>query len=127
MACNKYVKKILKYKNRNLFVVFYMNPEICPYSRNALEYLKDNQFKFKGYCIKDPATGYDKKEEFFNCLKNSTKVSMDPGHNTFPTIFYKGEFVGGFSELEGFCKKQVNIRSTNRLRLKIRNRKGRIR
>lgn len=100
---DKYNKKIL---NNNVdFIIFYKNVEYCGYSKNSIELLKKSGYPFKGYCVKDPFANVDRKDNLIKCLKdNSDLTGFDHSHNTLPIIFYKGKFVGGYTELVKFIK-----------------------
>jgi glutaredoxin len=97
--CDKYNRKIEKYKNEDKFIVFFK--EGCPYSIKALELLKDKEIYIKGYKI-DPKH----KEHMFGCLEEQKDITKyDPSHKTFPTIFYKGSFIGGYTDLLNFLNR----------------------
>lgn len=96
MNCDKYNKKIDKYESSPNFIVFYKNG--CPYSKKALDLLQQKEKHIKGYEI-DP----DDKEKLFGCLtSNKDKTDYSPSHRTFPTIFYRGKFIGGCDDLIEF-------------------------
>lgn len=90
----KYVNKIIKYKDDDLYVVFYSST--CGYSMMLLNYLKSNKINFKGYDV-------NVKPDRFNDLLadlngNSDAVQFDTTHRTKPIVFYKGKYVGGATE-----------------------------
>lgn len=92
MTCNKYIDKINN--NSDAFVVFYMSTKYCSFSRKAFELLRKYKQSYKGYKMKDPLINLNKKKELIKCLKLKGK------HETFPIIFHKGKFIGGYTELK---------------------------
>lgn len=104
--CDKYNRKILEYKNEDIFVVFYMDRDNCIYSYKAIELLKGKQKSFKGYLIKRNKGGKDKLNELLYCLeKNKSQTHFNTGHHTLPIIFYRGEFIGGYDDLMSFVNR----------------------
>lgn len=101
MQIDKYNKKILQYRDKDLFVIFY-SPE-CPYCQKAIELLKTKNMSFKGYNINNINGGLEKLLYYLNLQEKKTKFNVN--HKTKPIIFYKGTFIGGFSELEPFINK----------------------
>ena len=97
---DKYNKKILHYKDKNLFLIFYSMS--CGFSVNAINLLKEKNVSFKGYDIDKIKGGIDKILYYFNQHKNITGFSES--HKTKPIIFYKGKFVGGYSDLKLLLK-----------------------
>lgn len=98
--CDKYNKKISEYKKDDIFVVFYMDRSKCIYSYNTIELLKRKQKSFKGYLVKR-GNGKDKLKDLLPCLKKTkTSTHFDIKHHTLPIIFYKGKFIGGYTELK---------------------------
>lgn len=92
---DKYNKKILNYKDKNIFIIFY-SPE-CKFCVNAINLLKNNNLSFKGYNINNIKGNMKTLLHFFNLEKEITQ--FDKNHKTKPIIFYKGKFIGGFSDL----------------------------
>ena len=99
--CDKYNKKILDYKNENIFIIFY-SPS-CKYCTNAIDLLKYKNLSFKGYNIDNLKGGLNKLLYHLKQQKELTKFNEN--HKTKPIIFYKGIFIGGFSDLEDFLNK----------------------
>lgn len=90
--CQTYLDKIKEYQNENTYVVLYR--EGCPYSQRALALLKKKNKPYKGYII-------DRTEQknIADCLSEKKEINKDSKHTTVPMIFYRGKFIGGFSEL----------------------------
>ena len=104
--CDKYNRKILEYKNRDIFVVFYMDRGDCIYSYKAIELLKGKKKSFKGYLIKRNKDGKDKLNELLYCLeKNKSQTRVNIKHHTLPIIFYRGKFIGGYNNLKSFVNR----------------------
>lgn len=103
MKNNKYFRKIIKYKTSDTFVVFYR--KTCPYSIGALNKLKTNKLSYKGYAV--GSVEKINKSKLIENLKNISKdINYNVNHDTFPIIFRKGKFIGGFSELETYLSKK---------------------
>jgi len=98
--CDKYNKKILDYKDENLFIIFYSLS--CGFCVNAINTLKENKLSFKGYDIDKIKGGLGKLLYCLNQNKNET--NFNESHTTKPIIFYKGKFIGGFTDLQSFLK-----------------------
>ena len=96
---NKFTKKILD--NSDKYIIFYS--DWCGYSINAIKLLQNNNLKFKGYKI-------DKIDGDINFLiqklLEEPQLNFDKNHKTRPIIFYKGKFLGGYSELQNFVSKK---------------------
>ena len=90
---DKCTKKIID--NDDKYVIFYS--DWCRYSMDAIGLLKDNKKSFKGYKIDKMKGGINK---LISCLKKtSNQTEFDTDHMTRPIIFYKGKFVGGYTQL----------------------------
>ena len=87
------VHKVLKHNDK--YVMFYS--EWCSYSQKAINKIKSSGEKYKFYDIDVVDNGMDLILDDLN--KNASKVNFNPKHLTRPVIFYKGKFVGGYSEL----------------------------
>jgi len=98
LECDKYNNKIKQYKDDDLFIIFY-NPD-CPYCKNAFKYMEDKGFAYKGYIIdKYP----DERDKLLECLmKDKENNGFRSDHTTVPIIFYKGKFVGGYTDLVAY-------------------------
>ena len=92
---DKFNKKIFKYKNKDIFIVFYS--DWCPYSVKALELLKNNKRSFKAYKIDKIRGGMDRLLD--NLKRQSKMTQFDKDHTTRPIIFLKGKFIGGHDDL----------------------------
>jgi len=95
---DKYNSKILEYKNKDIYVVFYMNRNKCYFSRESIKLLKKQNKNFKAYkIIRHPE---DKLPKLLHALNNYKDVNgFNPNHKTLPIIFHKGKFIGGYTEL----------------------------
>ena len=97
--CDKYNKKIISYNNENVFIIFY-RPD-CMFCINSLKLLKINKLQFKGYNVNN----IKNSKNMFDCFKLEKNTTYyNETHRTIPTIFYKGKFIGGYTEL----KKYIN-------------------
>ena len=95
-------KKIQKYKDNNIFIIFYS--EWCPFCKNTFKLLNKYKKSFKGYDI-DKLGG---KDVLINKLKLEKDITgYDTNHTTRPIIFYKGKFIGGFSDLKSFIEENI--------------------
>lgn len=71
----------------------------CPFSINAINMLKSQNVRFKGYDIDNMRHNL---KDILVSLRNvdfENKTSLD-SHNTKPIIFHKQTFLGGFDELK---------------------------
>ena len=71
-------------------VDIYILPD-CPWSKKALKLLDSYHLKYNSHIITN--------DEEFNEISNITSIS------TFPQIFIKNEFIGGYSELSNLAAK----------------------
>jgi glutaredoxin len=81
--------------NNDYYVIFGLS--YCGYCIKTKKYLKDHNKKYKYYEI-------DKyyKTFFKNLIKTYTKypdIKFKTEHKTYPVIFYKGKFIGGYIDL----------------------------
>ena len=65
---------------------------------NAIKLLKKHKKTFKAYKIDKIKGGMDMLLREFR--KDKDLISYDVTHTTRPIIFYKGQFVGGFTALK---------------------------
>jgi len=93
---DKFSRKVLE--NNDKFIIFYS--DWCRFSMDAIELLKKSGKPFKGYKIDNIRGGIDRVLASFN--NNKEKLEFDTTHKTRPIIFYKGRFIGGFSELKNY-------------------------
>ena len=101
---DKYNSKILDYKDKNIFIIFYSSS--CKFCVDAINLLKTNNLSFKGYNI-DNIKG--NKNRLLHYLKQQkTITSFNENHKTIPIIFYKGKFIGGCSDLKLYLDKLNN-------------------
>lgn len=92
---NKVNKKILEYKDDDLFLIFYVDS--CPYCVNAIQLLNDYKQSYKGYNLNNIDGGI---QYVLNCLVSPNVTSFNPEHKTKPLIFHYGKFLGGYQELK---------------------------
>lgn len=103
---DKYNKKIQDYKKLDLYVIFYS--DWCTYSINALELLRKHNLSYKGYKIDNITGNIDK---LVNKLSDEAETTgFDTSHKTRPIIFYKGKFIGGYTELKEDVKKRLKAK-----------------
>jgi glutaredoxin len=92
-------KAIKLYKKINndsdIFIIFGLS--YCGYCKNAINYLKRKNIPYKYYKIDND---YD---IFFNLLKLIKKIdpnlNINKNHKTFPMIFFRKSFIGGYLDL----------------------------
>lgn len=95
IMCDKFNKKIINNETEDIYIIFYS--KWCKYSMDALSLMETNKKQFKGYDI-DKIKG--NLPRLLDCLqKNANITSFNIEHKTRPIIFYKGKFIGGYSEL----------------------------
>ncbi len=96
---SKAIKLYKKINNEDdIFIIFGLS--YCGYCKNAKKYLKSKNLSYKYYDI-------DKDYPiFFSLIKQINKIdpnlNIDPNHRTFPMIFLKKNFIGGYSDLIKF-------------------------
>jgi len=93
---DKINKKIIQYKNDDIYIIFY-TPS-CSYCQRTLALLDKYNLKYKGYNI-DNIRG-NIRRVIDSLIKYKSITNFQETHKTKPIIFYKGEFVGGFTELQ---------------------------
>ena len=86
--------KVLKHNNK--YVMFYS--KWCSYSTKAIDKIKKSGETFRFYDIDSIQNGMELILDDLN--KNASKTNFDSNHTTRPIIFYKGNFIGGYSELK---------------------------
>lgn len=92
---DKFSKKVLLYKNKDIYIVFYSKS--CPFCVKAIDLLKDKDLAYKKYNLDKIRGGLQRVLEELS--KNKDRTEFDPDHKTKPIIFHKGKFVGGYTEL----------------------------
>lgn len=95
---DKYNKKIMDYKDENVFIIFYS--PWCKFCDGAIELLKKENMSFKGYNIDNMKGGMDKLLHYLKKQKSLTNFNEE--HKTRPIIFYKGKFIGGLDDLKSY-------------------------
>ena len=88
---DKFMDKINK-KKLTIFGLSY-----CGYTEKAKTYARDHKIPYKFYEI-------DKEYiNFFDLLSKTNNINpninINVNHQTFPIIFYKNKFIGGYDEL----------------------------
>jgi len=88
---NKFMDKI-NTKKLTIFGLSY-----CGYTEKAKNYARDHKIPYKFYEIDN------EYKNFFNLLSETNSINPDIGidtkHQTFPIIFFKNKFIGGYDEL----------------------------
>lgn len=98
--CDKYNRKIQQYKDINLIIIFYS--EGCYYCDSAMELLKTQNIPFKGYKIDKINGGLS---ELISCLLYHKEMThFNENHTTKPIIFFRGNFIGGYTDLVTFLE-----------------------
>jgi len=87
------VEKVKKHNDK--LVIFYS--DWCPYSKDAVKLSRQSGVKHRHYKIDNVPGGFPAILEIFN--KRSNETGYDKNHKTKPIVFYKGKFVGGYTEL----------------------------
>ena len=92
------------------FVVFF-DPN-CTYSVKALQFLRSNRQKYKGYDITKMPGGLSSLLQLLSATARDT--GFDPRHRTKPIIFKSSRFIGGFDALaQRFRRDERALRSKN--------------
>lgn len=81
--------------NQDYITIFGLS--YCMYTQQALALVKKYNLKFKYYSV-------DKyHSKFINVIRNisnyDSSINIDVNHTTFPIIFIKSKFIGGFDKL----------------------------
>jgi glutaredoxin len=87
------VHKIIKHNDK--YVVFYNT--WCSFSKKALEKIKESKEPYRLYDIDSVKDGMATILQSLN--KGVDKINFNSNHTTSPIIFYKGKYVGGYSDL----------------------------
>ena len=88
------IHKILKHSDK--YVVFYSS--WCSYSQSAMNKIQQSGSAYRFYDIDTVPGGLDAVLKALNAQPN--KVGFKSAHTTRPIIFYKGQFIGGDSDLK---------------------------
>ena len=94
------VEKSIK-NNPDYYILFYS--ERCGYSIRALELLRSSKVKYKAYDIEKKFDSLDHLLGLLNLIKD---INFNINHQTRPVIFYRGKFIGGYTELVAFINKK---------------------
>lgn len=92
---DKINRKIMNYEQDDIYVVFYI--PTCGYCQETFKLLNNYKLAYKGYNINNIRGGFQRVYD--NLSKQKDITGFDLTHKTKPIIFYKGKFVGGFTEL----------------------------
>lgn len=92
---DKYNKKILQYKKKDIYIIFYS--PWCQYCQKTFDLLNDKKISYKAYNIDKIDGGIQALLNYLN--KENLTTSFNKSHTTRPIIFYHGKFVGGYSDL----------------------------
>ena len=95
---DKYNKKILLYKNQDIYIIFYS--PTCKYSMNAIDLLKHKKKSLKGYNVDKIKGGFYRLLDYLD--KGNKYTGYLSTHKTKPVIFHNGRFIGGFTELKTY-------------------------
>lgn len=98
---DKFNDKILKNKDRDVFIIFYN--EWCGFSRRALDLLREKNLSFKGYQVDKIKGKMPRLLDSLISKKNLT--NFDENHKTVPIIFKGGNFIGGYEDLVRYLDK----------------------
>ena len=85
------------YKKINSKDIIIFGLSYCGYSAKTIEFLKKKNIKFKYYII----------DKYYNIFINllhqlsniNSNLNINTEHKTFPVIFIKNKFIGGYNEL----------------------------
>ena len=87
---NKFMDKI-NTKKLTIFGLSY-----CGYTNKAKNYARDHKIPYKFYEIDNEYIN------FFNLLSTTNKINnninINTNHQTFPIIFHKNKFIGGYDD-----------------------------
>ena len=87
-----------KINNKDNFIIFGLS--YCGYTHNSKTYLKEKNLNYKFYSI-DAYSNI-----FFTILEKVNlkypELNINLKHKTFPVIFYKNNFIGGYTDLIKF-------------------------
>lgn len=93
------VEKVLKHNDK--IVIFYSS--WCSYSAAAMELARQHDnIEHRFYDIDTVPGNLNTLCELFEKKKEMT--GYNPNHKTRPLVFYKGKFIGGYSELAQIFK-----------------------
>ncbi len=95
---DKYTRKIMENAENDIFIVFYS--DWCKYSTDVIQLLERNDMSYKGYQIDKIKGGMDRLLKFL--IQSKDQTDFDPMHNTRPIIFYRGKFIGGYTEMRRY-------------------------
>jgi len=97
------ISKINEYNDKDKVLLLGLSQ--CPYTLKSKEYLDSNEIKYKFY----PIDKY--RDIFFDLLQKIDKMEKEEeetsfdiniNHKTFPIIFIKNKFIGGYTDLINF-------------------------
>jgi glutaredoxin len=98
---SKIVEKIIL--NKDKYVIFYS--EWCAYSESAIKMLTEYNLPFKGYIIENIDGGLDRIITDIKEYNSIVELNFINSHKTRPIVFFKGKFIGGYTELKNILQK----------------------
>ncbi len=95
----KLIKKINKYNNQDIVLLLGLSQ--CPFTSKSKIYLDSKNIKYKFYSIdKYRDIFFELLQKINDLQKNElTTFDIDINHKTFPIVFIKNKFIGGYSDL----------------------------
>lgn len=93
------IKKIIN-AEPDTYIIFFV--KTCPYCANALDLLRKNNVRYKGYDIETINGNMPKLLKVLN--DNAKLISFDTSHTTKPIIFYNKKYLGGYDKLAQILK-----------------------
>jgi glutaredoxin len=92
---NEHIDKFMNKINTKKLTIFGLS--YCGYTDKAKNYARDHKIPFKFYEIDN------EYKNIFNLLLTTNKINPDininTNHQTFPIIFHRNKFIGGYDEL----------------------------
>ena len=85
-----------KINNNTHYIIFGLST--CIFCKKTIELLKNKNIKYKYYIIDNFYNLFF--ETFKNLASIFPNLNINPTHKTVPVIFYKKQFIGGFSNIE---------------------------
>ena len=84
-----------KINNKKEFIIFGLS--YCGYTKKSKAYLKEKNLNYKFYNIDKYYNIFFKILEKINLKYPELLINLN--HKTFPVIFYKNKFIGGYMDL----------------------------
>ena len=92
---NEHIKKLILKINIQKLIIFGLS--YCGYTEKTKEYAKDHKISYKYYDIDKEHNIFFKLLSIINKFNPTIGINID--HRTFPIIFYKNKFIGGYDDL----------------------------